>query len=199
MATGGNTTQTPTDLETKAHDFLFSDELVKKNEALAASFDLSEKAQDDLANAQNAVVFKEIKVPEFIDTVKRIAVLSKKPSAELVAAVGESFLFPLNEYFGGEPKRLLARVPASSTKEEPPSVNLKAETWKLKASSVDPRALKIADAVIAEIGLGDKNLENKLREIIVARVGGVKDDLETKSMLKRSIGTGGVGVEDSLA
>ncbi len=109
MAAGGNPTQQPNDLEANAHDFLLGDELAKKNEELAKRFDLKEKAQDDLADAQNAAVFKEISVPEFIDTVKRVAVLNKKSSADFLNAVAESFLFPLDEYFEGEPKKLLEK------------------------------------------------------------------------------------------
>ena len=82
MAIGVNPTQQSIDLETSAHDFLLGDELVKRNEELTKRFDLKEKAQNDLADAENAVVFKEISVPEFIDTVKRIAVLNKNSSIE---------------------------------------------------------------------------------------------------------------------
>lgn len=198
---GDNPTQTSVDLEAKARVFLFSDELTEKTSQLAKIFGLSDKAQDDLAVLENAVVFKEISISAFIEKIKNLPLSSKKSSADFALAVAESFLLPLNEYLDGEPKRLLEKIAPKSQVVFRESLPRPKETSikSLPVKPVDPRAVKIAEAVITEINLGDKNLESKLREIVVARVTGAKDDLETKAMLKRSAQTGGVGLEDSLA
>ena len=98
------------ELPQAVRDFVLSEEFVKKLRGVTTTFGLSKNAQDKIGDAHYGAVMGEMELNEFFKIIQSIATKELKSPEDLTNTVVRDLLFPINDYFGGEPRRLLDKA-----------------------------------------------------------------------------------------
>ena len=180
------------DLPQPLGNFLLSKELSAEEARLATAYTLTRDQIDEVVDAIQDAVFNEQTLSEAVKQMKSQLVpqsLSAEQWPLFIQEVTRAELWPLRELFGDELKEMMEA-------EKIPSVGWSTARIILKPLTYGGAASEIA-AMSGFSLVG--SMRERLRDLIISKVKGVRIDSQIKEMLMRQSDFGGLGLDAAMA
>lgn len=171
-----------------ARDFLLSEQSSEANVKIVEKFKLSPEEEDLFFEITDKVIYKELKLENFLAEVKKFFKFNKEVIKKLSLEILGTIFLPIESYLGdvqGEIKKIGGAPGSFAVK-------------RIETEEITPEILVKRILAETEIGL-DKNLLKKFEAIIRSRFSDARDEEETSEALTRVKKLGGLelGAEDA--
>ncbi|MFH1621329.1 MAG: hypothetical protein ABIB04_04575 [Patescibacteria group bacterium] len=181
------------DMPAALSSFLMSDDLAKAMEQIQASYKLSKEQKEEIIDRLTDTAFNDINLPEALKRIKESLVPATVPEGNwlvLVSDLLKNYAWPLRELFGEELTGVLNEYKINSSIWPQFRVMLKPLTYSGAASEV---------AVSAGFNIMAGQTRERLRDLIVSRIKGIRTDAQIRETLIRSSDFGGIGLNPVMA
>lgn len=177
------------DLPSGVQDFLLDPKRSKIDTEIIEKFDLDSDQEDLYFDLTDKIIFKKIKIENFLDEVRKTFNFDEEKSRKLVLEVLGNVFLPIDSYLGN--------VSAEIKKIGGDTNDFQVEHLKLQKTTAE----KLTDEIIEEsnLVLEDEVSKRRLKNIVVNKFNDVRDDSDTIEVITRGIKTGGMGLTQEVA
>ena len=173
--------------------FLFSDAYAQADEELRKSYNLTNEQRTAIGDKVMDTVFHDIELPQMLADLKTLLVPTAVPEEkwpDFVNDVLKLEIWPLRELFGEELTKSLQEYQIRTIGWPTMRVMLKPLTYGGAASEI---------ATLCGFSLMGGQMRERLRDLIISKIKGVRIDSEVRATLMRQADFGGLGLDAAMA
>jgi hypothetical protein len=173
--------------------FLFSDVYAQADEDLRKTYNLSNEQRTMIGDKTMDAVFHDIELPETLSDIKTALVPTVVPEEkwkDFLSDVLKLEIWPLRELFGEELTKILQENQIRTVGWPSSRVMLKPLTYGGAASEI---------ASQCGFSLMGGQMRERLRDLIISKIKGVRIDSEVRATLMRQADFGGLGLDAAMA